>query len=199
MTTAVADSPRPGTGAQAAAPPVPGYGRVAIALHWLVAAALFAQIGFGFLLDDLAPRGTPGRAAMINLHKSLGICLGLFIAGRLVWRLTHAVPAFAGSMPRWQRRAAQAMHAALYACMLALPLAGYLASNFSKHGVRFFGTRLAPWGPDLTAVYAFFNGLHVVLSWLLCALIALHVLAALKHALIDRDTVFSRMWPRAAR
>ena len=109
------------------------------------------------------------------------------------------MPAFDASMPAWQRRAAQASHGALYACMVALPLAGYLASNFSKHGLRFFGIRLAPWGPDLPGVYGFFNGLHVALAWLLCALVAVHVLAALKHALVDRDGVFSRMWPPAAR
>ena len=191
---------RPGAAARSALPqPAPGYGRVAIALHWLIALALFGQIAFGFLLDDIAPRNTPARAATINLHKSIGICLGLLILARLAWRLSHAVPAFDGAMPAWQRRAARASHHALYACMLALPLAGYVASNFSKHGVRFFGIRLAPWGPDLPAVYGFFNGLHVALAWTLCALIALHVLAALKHALVDRDGVFSRMWPPAAR
>src|SRR5262249_1154887 len=34
------------------------YTRTARALHWLIAAALFAQIGFGWFLDSI-PRGTP--------------------------------------------------------------------------------------------------------------------------------------------
>ena len=35
------------------------YGRVAICLHWSIGLLLLAQIAFGFLLDDIAPRGTP--------------------------------------------------------------------------------------------------------------------------------------------
>jgi cytochrome b561 len=175
------------------------YGRIAILLHWLIGGALLAQIAFGFLLDDIAPRNTPARAGVINLHKSIGIVLGLLILARIVWRLRHAPPAWPASMSAWQRRAAEWGHRALYVCMLVLPLSGYVASNFSKHGIRFFGMALKPWGPDLPAVYAVFNGLHIATAFVLCALIVGHVLATLKHVLIDRDAMFGRMWPGAAR
>ena len=180
-------------------PAAPRYGRVSILLHWLVGFALLGQIAFGFLLDEIAPRNTPARAGVINLHKSIGIVLGLLIVARLVWRLRHAPPAWPDSMAAWQRRAALWIHRALYACMLVMPLAGYIASNFSKHGIRFFGLAFKPWGPDLPQIYAFFNGVHVVTAFVFCALIAGHVLAALKHALVDRDTVFARIWPGAPR
>ena len=48
------------------------YDAVAVALHWLIGVALLVQITFGFLLDEIAPRGTPSRSAVINLHKSFG-------------------------------------------------------------------------------------------------------------------------------
>lgn len=172
------------------------YGRVAVALHWLIGLALLGQIAFGFLLDDIAPRATPARTGVINLHKSFGIVLGLLIAARLAWRLTHRLPAWPASLPDWQRKAALAVHHALYACMVVMPLSGYVGSNFSKHGVRFFGTTLRPWGPDLPEVYAFFNGIHIVTAWLFGLLIAAHVAAALKHGFVDRDGVMSRIWPR---
>jgi cytochrome b561 len=173
------------------------YGSTAMLMNWLIGLALLAQIAFGFLLDDIAPRGTPGRAAVINLHKSTGIVLGLFIVARLLWRLRHAAPEWPASMPAWQRSAAVLGHRALYACMFLMPLSGYLGSNFSKHGVKFFGLALRPWGPDLPRVYDAFNGLHIATAWVFSALILGHVVMALKHALVDRDAVFSRMWPRA--
>ena len=181
------------------AQPTARYTRVAIALHWLIGLAVLAQITFGFLLDDLAPRNTPARAGVINLHKSIGIVLFVLIAARLLWRLRHAPPAWPTSMPGWQHGAALWGHRALYACMVVVPLAGYIASNFSKHGVRFFGIKLEPWGLDLPRVYDLLKGLHVASAWLLTALILGHVAMALKHALIDHDGVFSRMWPGAAR
>lgn len=175
------------------------YDRIAIVLHWAIGLALIAQIVFGFLLDDLAPRGTPARAAVINLHKSLGIVLGALIVLRLAWRLRHRPPGWPASMPAWQQRAALWGHRALYACMVVMPVSGYIASNFSKHGVRFFGLAWKPWGPDLPAVYGVFNGLHVATAFIFTALIAGHVLAAAKHALVDHDGVFARMWPPGGR
>jgi cytochrome b561 len=175
--------------------PAARYDRVAVALHWLIAAALLAQIGFGFLLDDIAPRGTPARSGVINLHKSFGMVLGVLIVLRLAWRLAHRPPPLPGTLPPWQRRAAKLSHRLLYACMLVMPLSGYVASNFSRRGVVFFGTPLAPWGPDLPAVYAFLGGVHQVTAVVLVGLITVHVAAALKHALVDRDGVFRRMAP----
>lgn len=196
-----------------AAPPVPAlprtpgapgtrgtrYTRVAIALHWLIGVALLGQITFGFLLDELAPRGTPGRAGTINLHKSFGLVLAALIVLRIVWRLRHRPPAWPAALPEWQRRAADLGHRALYACMIVMPASGYIASNFSKHGVKFFGLALEPWGADLPAVYGVFNGLHIGTAWLFTALIAGHIAMALRHALIDRDGIISRMWPWGTR
>jgi cytochrome b561 len=96
---------------------------------------------------------------------------------------------------RWgEHGAAQWSHAALYACMIGMPLSGYIASNFSKYGVKLFNVlTLPPWGVDDPQTYSIFNTTHVVLSYAFVALIVVHVLAALKHA-VAKDGVFSRMW-----
>ena len=173
----------------------PRYDSVTIALHWLIGLALLAQIGFGFMLDDIAPRGTPARAATINLHKSFGIVLGVLIVLRLLWRQRHTPPAWPAVMSSAQQRAATLGHCTLYTCMLLMPLSGYIASNFSKHGVKFFGAALKPWGPDLPQVYNFFNAMHVATAFVFAALIVGHVAIALKHAFVDRDGTFSRILP----
>ena len=42
-----------------------------------------------------------------------------------------------------------------------------------------------------------FKTLHVSLNYILLALVSLHVLAAIKHQLLDRDGLLSRMLPFA--
>lgn len=177
--------------------PLPSrYNRTAMLLHWLVALLLLGQFAFGWLLDDI-PRGTPARGYFFSLHKSTGMLIGLLILARIIWRLTHTPPALPDSVPRWQRQLAAMAHYGLYALMVVMPLSGYVASNFSKYGVHFFNVyKLAPWGEDNKAIYAFFNQTHGVASWLLLALVLVHVLAALKHVWVDRDTLFYRMWPQ---
>src|SRR5450432_4006166 len=80
------------TGAQASANTRTRYDRVTAWLHWVIGALLLGEIVFGVLLDAIAARGTPARAGVINLHKSLGIALGIAIVVRIAWRLRHAPP-----------------------------------------------------------------------------------------------------------
>jgi len=173
----------------------PRYCATSIALHWLIALLLLGQFAFGLLLDDI-PRGTPARGIYVNLHKSSGIVIGLLILLRIGWRLTHKPPPLPKTMPAWQRHAARLSHAALYLCMVMMPLSGYLASNFSKHGIKFFNlVHWQPWGPDDKTLYALFNQTHHLAALLLAVFVAVHVLAVAKHMLIDRDGLLLRMWP----
>ncbi len=173
------------------------YDRTARLLHWTIAALLLAQLFFGWWLGDI-PRGTPARGYWVNLHKSTGLLLALLIVLRLVWRLRHGAPALPDFVPRWQQKLAAASHHLLYLLMLLVPVAGYLASNFSKHGVKFFNTWvMPPWGADDKAIYGVLNQTHKIGAALLLALIVLHVVAALHHAW-RRDGVFARMWTRSS-
>lgn len=173
------------------------YTSTAVVLHWLLVIAILAQVVFGWFLGDV-PRGSPERTIYVNLHKSTGMVIGVIILLRLYWRLTHPAPPLPSSMPYWERAAAHWSHVLLYVCMIVMPVSGYVASNFSKFGVNFFNSiKLPPWGVDNSTIYGFFNGTHVTTSFIFVTLIALHVLAALRH-LFRRDGVFSRMWPPAA-
>jgi len=174
------------------------YTRTAVVLHWLIAALLAGQIAFGWFLESV-PRGTPMRGFYVNLHKSTGLTLAVLILVRIAWRLSNSPPPLPSFVPSWERLAAKWSHVALYACMLGMPLSGYIASNFSKYGVKFFNTvMLPPWGVEDQRVYAIFNTTHVVLSYLFVTLIVVHILAALRHA-VRGNGVIGRMLTRTAR
>ena len=75
-----------------------------------------------------------------------------------------------------------------------MPVTGYLGASYSKAGVALFGLPTPHWAlPDHGRAELFFN-VHSVLVWVLVALVSLHVLAALKHLLLDKNGVFQRMW-----
>src|SRR5207302_1706111 len=58
------------------------YTRTAMVLHWLIALAVLAQIGFGWYLQQV-PRRTPERTIYVNYHKSTGMLIGLLILLRI--------------------------------------------------------------------------------------------------------------------
>ena len=177
----------------------PRYTRTAIFFHWLLAAGVFAQVSLGLWMIGI-PKSPPGvRAYWFNVHKSIGITLGLLVLARLAWRLAHRPPALPATMVRWQRRAAQVSHYAMYACMIVLPLSGYLGSSFTKYPIKYFGYTLPHWGWDAPALKELCSQVHFVTATLFIVLILLHVSAALKHRFVDRDGVFERMFPLFAR
>lgn len=173
----------------------PRYTRVAMTLHWLVALCLIGQFILGWYLESI-PRGVPDRSYFVNIHKSTGLLIGLLILLRIGWRLAHRPPALPAVIPSWQQKAASTTHFLLYFFMLMLPLTGYIASNFSKWGVKFFNTiEMPPWGMEDKAIYAFFNQLHGLISWILLGLVIVHVLAAVSHFLSGHREVIYRMLP----
>ena len=102
----------------------PRYHPVSIALHWILVVLVFAQIALGWWMIEI-PKSPPGvRASWFNLHKSIGLTIGMLMLARLGWRLRHGAPPLPDSMPRWQRTAAGVSHFLLYACLILQPLWG---------------------------------------------------------------------------
>lgn len=168
------------------------YGYPAKLLHWTLALLLPVQIGMGWYM--LSIEDQPGSGCYFALHISLGLTATLLIALRVLWRLYQAPPEPPRGLPGWQRNAARASHGLLYVLMLLMPLTGYLGAAFSGEAMSYFGIPLPAWVAKNEGQKEQLFTAHSVVAWVLVAMIALHVLAALKHLLIDKDTVFRRMW-----
>lgn len=131
-----------------------------------------------------------------TLHASMGLVLVMLLIVRLYWRKIHAPPASRTSQTM-QGQAARLVHMMLYGAMLALPLTGWLA--YTEHVRRSLGLRPASWfGFRIPLLPDWGINWHFIHNWggkLVLAVIALHVLAALKHHLWDRDDTLKRMLP----
>jgi cytochrome b561 len=170
------------------------YTTTAIVLHWVVGIAILVLIGLGWYMVDI-PKKTPERAFFFNLHKSIGVTVAAFVLLRILWRVFNAPPPLPRSIPAWQIAAAKWTHALLYLCMVLMPVFGFVGSNFGKYGVKYFGLQVGPFFPEDAAMVSLFQSFHRWTSYVLVALIALHVAAALKHAIVDRSGVLRRMLP----
>jgi len=169
------------------------YDRIAVALHWVIALLVLAQIGLGWFMVDL-PKGSADRSWFFALHKSLGISAAFLILLRVAWRLAHPAPPLPAWFPAWQARAAHWTHRLLYACMVVMPVSGYLSASFTKYPMKLWGLPFPKAGWEHDLANSVFNGIHVGTSWLFVALLALHISAGLRH-LFAGDGVFRRILP----
>ncbi len=174
------------------APALLRYGRIAIALHWIMA-VLIVVVGVLGLLHDSWPRRS--QAFWINLHALSGLGVWVLIIARLWWRLTHRPPAVPPETGVLTRRLAYAVHALLYLLVGVIPLVGIV--TFVWHGRAFdFGLFRVDFGMRANrAVFHPTEDIHGYLAYTLFTLIGIHVLAAFWHQFVRRDGLMQRMWP----
>jgi cytochrome b561 len=170
----------------------------AILLHWLLALGLIGLLIFGWYMVGLS--FSPAKLKYYNWHKWAGVTILVLSVLRLLWRITHRPPALparmAAAMPRWQHVAHHGVHHLLYVLFFAVPLIGWAYSSAAGFPIVWFGVwQLPDFVAPNPALAETLKPLHMVAAYTLATLIALHIAAALKHQLIDRDGLLRRMWP----
>ncbi len=170
----------------------PSYTRTAIGLHWLLALMILGSLGVGLYMSDLPP--SLQRLKLYNWHKWAGVTILSLSALRLLWRLLHKPPPDL-PMPAWQAKAAHFLHKAMYALFFIVPLTGWAYSSAAGFPVVWFGVlplpNFVPVGDK--ALAEAIKPLHMIAAFTLGGIVLVHIAAALKHQLIDRDGLLARM------
>jgi cytochrome b561 len=179
------------------------YSGVAIAIHWLTAIAILAQLAMGWTMTSLPP-GSYLQFSLYQWHKSVGITILALSVLRLAWRLLHKPPPLPATMPAWEMRVAKAAHASLYILLIALPITGWAVVSASPFNIPtiLYGILPLPHLPvlpdleDKKAAESALALVHEVAVWILLLLLAGHIGAALRHHFLIHDDVLARMLPR---
>jgi cytochrome b561 len=169
------------------------WGSVARSFHWLLGAAVLGMLAYGWWMNHIPAR--PDRFFHRSIHADIGYLVLVLMVVRLVWRGLNPTPALPSDTPRWQRIAAQISHWAMYAATILVAMLGWAHSGaHAPDYADWFGLFRVPQitSPDKAAAQAYENR-HIFFAYVLLALIAIHVAAALWHHLVKRDRVTSRM------
>lgn len=171
------------------------YGRLAVALHWLMFLLLVA-VCCTMEFRSIFPKGSDGRELMKASHYLLGMVVFTLVWLRLVVRLSGPVPAIVPRPPQWQSALAGLAHVALYLIMVAMPLLGWAALNADGKALVVLGmplpTLLAP-DHDLAELL---EEIHEIGARVGYGLVALHVAATLFHHHLVKDNTLLRMLPQ---
>ncbi|WP_208280106.1 cytochrome b [Massilia oculi] len=159
-------------------------------LHWSMAVAILAMLFVGAAMVV----SLRYRDLLLDLHRPLGLAILLLAVLRLANRLRHPPPPLPADLPRIQALAAKASHWLLYGLMFAMPIIGWAMLSAGAYPVELFaGVNLPPILPHSPVMYGFLRPLHGVLAYVLFFTILAHLGAALFHAWVRRDGVFSQM------
>ena len=176
-----------------------GYGAVPQTLHWLTVGLVVLAWLLG-TFDDVLPKGA-ARAAGLFVHISVGLAILAVLVARLLWRLADPPPPPEPTMfGVWLDRAGQFAHYALYALLVAVPIAGIVVQFARGDALPLFGFAEipSPWPAD-RAFARTAKEVHEVLANGLMILAGFHAAAALVHHFLFRDRTLARMLPGSSR
>lgn len=166
------------------------YGSVAKFFHWFIAVAIIGLIIVGYNLENTS------YPMFRKAHKAIGFFILLMVVARLLWRFGNIVPSY-NALPKWMVLGANAMHYTLYALMIVVPFAGFIASNAGHYPVSFlflfdmpslFADKDLELGKNAMFI-------HKQAALIFTCVIGLHTLAALYHHFINKDNILKRMLP----
>jgi cytochrome b561 len=137
---------------------------------------------------------------LIAIHRPLGIAILILVVIRLVNRVLHPGPPLPAHLNTLERFAAKASQVLLYALMIMMPLIGWAMLSAAGFPIVLAGAvHLPAILPHDAALYALLRRAHTLLAYTLFATFMAHLGAALVHALIYRDGVFTSMAPWRSR
>jgi cytochrome b561 len=178
------------------------YSPVGIAFHWVMAALVLFQLGWGYYASWLAAGGEKLHA--YEVHSAVGLPILLLAIARFGWRLMIPGPINDADRQGWQTQVAYLMHYLFYIAFFGLPLSGWVMwSSFAEPGPLYVAG-VIPWPQlpfdqlPLTTRWQIMDvaeDVHLVLVTMLLLIIPLHVGAALKHHFWDRHDVLRGMLP----
>jgi cytochrome b561 len=143
-----------------------------------------------WLVDD-AYHSAAGAPRELRLALDL---LALLIL-QLLWRWLNPSPELP-AMPRWEQIAARVSHAGLYVLMVLVSLTGWMvATTFRVPMTKdLLGIDVPPIVTTVDrSVRQWIEESHMVLAYLLAAVVLIHIVAALRHHMLKRNDVLRRM------
>lgn len=170
------------------------YSTVSLVFHWGIALMVLAQV---LLITAHEATEGPTSREFVMMHKSVGLTILVLTLARIGWRFANPALPLPDGMKGWERVLARGTHVLFYVLMIGLPLGGWAASSAGGRVIEWFG--LFTWPalpvPHSRELARTFMDAHEAGVKVLYVLLALHVVAALKHHFVDRDNVLHRMIP----
>ena len=170
------------------------YGAVAKIFHWLTV----VMVGAAYIVS---PGGSEQRVYSSAsdftrlIHETTGILIFAIVLARILWRLIDPAPE-APRMAPWMKLAAEVVHVALYALLIAIPLTAIGGAWLEGHPLTLFG--VGDFGPMLVQAHDVGQAvsyIHTVLGNVIIWGAGLHAAAALFHHFVLRDNVLISMLP----
>lgn len=164
--------------------------------HWTSSLLFLGILAFGFYITQTSDYQWMG------LHKSIGALAIIIFLSRFIWRLHEGFGSLS-PVRGFMSLVAAVVHWFLMIAIILMPVSGIMMSVGSGRGLSIFGLSLIDSSPDPDKSGSFIavneqlayigHETHELLPWFILAILALHIIAALKHHFLMKDNALKNM------
>ena len=169
------------------------FGIVSRLLHWLLAGAMLTLIPLGWYLTQL-DNETVRYWRLLELHETIGLVLFIFLLFKLAWKFTSPNPAPVPGLAPWERKLARVVHSYFLFAFVIIPVSGYIFVASGNDPIELYRVIVLPaLDPISKSTSDLLYNFHFYGAYSCTVLVLVHIIAALKHHIIDKNDVLRRM------
>lgn len=163
-----------------------------VMLHWVVGLLMIGSLIFGTILEEM-PR-SPDKFQLVGLHISFGLLVLVFALWRVAHRIKQGMLEPLGDVSAIQRKIGRFVMIFLLIGTVLMPVSGILMQFGEGRAIGLFGLELiAATGNEIEWIEKVGHIGHGLGSKLLILAVVIHVLAAFKHLIINKDGTMARI------
>ena len=163
-------------------------------IHWLMAIGMIGLIASGWYMAGL-DKSVSYKYDIYFWHKSFGTLALFAIVLRVLVRLASVIPSLPDTMSGHEKKLAHLAHFLLYIMMIAVPLSGFLMSDYGGHPIPLFNWHTFELLEDNKELAGTLWEIHTTIPYIFLGIIVIHILGTLKHRFFDKpeNDVLKRM------
>ena len=127
-------------------------------------------------------------------HATMGLIITFLLVLRIILRFRYGAPSLPKSMSKWQIIAAQVGHYGLYILMGALVMTGIISATYASDPILVFNSYDLAFANHNDNAFRIVRGIHEFCTNAIIALIFIHILAAIYHHFVLKDSTTSNMF-----
>ncbi len=170
--------------------------RLTIGFHWVIALLMIGNLISGMVLEEM--ERSPDKSQLGGLHKSVGALILVLAVLRILHTLKQGLPQPLTPAAQWQLNMARWIHLLLLAGTVLMPISGMTMTLAAGHPLPFFDFELiAGSGEKIEWLSKLGHAIHGGGANLIILALLLHIAAAVKHSVIDKDGTMQRILGRS--
>ncbi len=158
--------------------------------HWVSAILIITVLAIGVYMANF---NSTYKYDLYDLHKSFGMIILFITLLRIITRLLSKIPTLPSGFNHIEIKLSKAVYFLMYLLTITMAVSGYLMSDLKGYSVKIFNFKVFSIFSINAEMANIFHSMHMYSAYILIGVISLHILATIKHIVVEKINLLPRI------